>query len=119
MNLKASTTRKLLRGSGDLRHRPLSACSSAASLGLPSAAASSFGGSQRSRPRIGGSPGVLACQLRPACGTVNIAQNAWAGYYANVAVISYILKKRARLHDVVKNLSEQIAGRVSRPGRST
>ena len=44
-----------------------------------------------------------------ACGTVNIADNAWVGYEANLAVVSYVLKKNLGCKVVVKNLSEQVS----------
>jgi glycine betaine/proline transport system substrate-binding protein len=43
------------------------------------------------------------------CGTVKIAQNAWSGYYANVAVVSYILKNELGCDVQVKDIDEQTA----------
>jgi glycine betaine/proline transport system substrate-binding protein len=40
------------------------------------------------------------------CGTVTIAVNPWAGYEANVAVVSYVLEKRLGCTVVTKDLTE-------------
>lgn len=45
----------------------------------------------------------------PACGTVNVALNAWVGYTANAAVYDYVAKNRLGCTVVEKNLSEQIS----------
>jgi glycine betaine/proline transport system substrate-binding protein len=41
-----------------------------------------------------------------ACGTVNIAVNPWAGYDANVAVVSYLLREKLGCKVTTKNLTE-------------
>jgi glycine betaine/proline transport system substrate-binding protein len=43
------------------------------------------------------------------CGTVNLADNAWVGYEANLAVVSYVLKHNLGCKVVVKNISEEIS----------
>ncbi len=43
------------------------------------------------------------------CGTVTLANNAWVGYEANLAVVSYVLKHNLGCKVVVKNISEQIS----------
>ncbi len=43
------------------------------------------------------------------CGTVNLADNAWVGYEANLAVVSYVLKNDLGCKVVVKNISEEIS----------
>lgn len=43
------------------------------------------------------------------CGTVNLADNAWVGYEANLAVVSYIAKTQLGCNVVVKNISEEIS----------
>ena len=53
-------------------------------------------------------PASLPAQAA-ACGTVNLADNAWVGYEANLAVVSYVLKKNLGCKVVVKNLSEQVS----------
>ncbi|WP_030434926.1 ABC transporter substrate-binding protein [Actinoplanes subtropicus] len=40
------------------------------------------------------------------CGTVTIANNPWAGYAANTAVVAYLLKQKLGCQVVVKNLTE-------------
>lgn len=44
-----------------------------------------------------------------ACGTVNIADNPWVGYEADVAVIAYILKNSLGCTVNIKNLNEQVS----------
>lgn len=43
------------------------------------------------------------------CGTVTLADNAWVGYEANLAVVSYVLKHNLGCKVVVKNISEEIS----------
>jgi glycine betaine/proline transport system substrate-binding protein len=43
------------------------------------------------------------------CGTVTLADNAWVGYEANLAVVSYVLKKNLGCKVVIKNISEEIS----------
>jgi len=75
----------------------LSACSSAATPAASSGAA-------------GAAPGGSAAAAAGApCGTVNIADNAWVGYEADVAVIAYILKNELGCTVNIKQLSEQIS----------
>ncbi|WP_174844332.1 ABC transporter substrate-binding protein [Cryobacterium sp. Hh7] len=44
-----------------------------------------------------------------ACGTVNVAMNAWVGYTANAAVYSYVAKNELGCTVVQKDLNEQIS----------
>jgi glycine betaine/proline transport system substrate-binding protein len=44
-----------------------------------------------------------------ACGTVNVALNAWVGYTANAAVFSYVAENRLGCKVVQKDLSEQVS----------
>ncbi|WP_120521839.1 ABC transporter substrate-binding protein [Arthrobacter celericrescens] len=46
---------------------------------------------------------------KTACGTVNVAMNAWVGYTANAAVYSYVAKEKLGCNVVQKDLNEQIA----------
>src|SRR3954451_21551819 len=41
-----------------------------------------------------------------ACGTVSIANNPWAGYAADTAVVAYLMKQKLGCQVVVKNLTE-------------
>ena len=43
------------------------------------------------------------------CGTVTLADNAWVGYEANLAVVQYVLKHDLGCKVVVKNISEEIS----------
>ena len=43
------------------------------------------------------------------CGTVTLADNAWVGYEANLAVVQYVLKHNLGCKVVVKNISEEIS----------
>jgi glycine betaine/proline transport system substrate-binding protein len=55
------------------------------------------------------SAGAPAQAAAVKCGTVNLADNAWVGYEANLAVISYVLKTNLGCKVVVKNLTEQVS----------
>jgi glycine betaine/proline transport system substrate-binding protein len=57
------------------------------------------------QPRVP-APGVPA---GAACGTVTLAVNPWAGYEANLAVLSYLAKQRLHCTVVEKNISEDDA----------
>lgn len=46
---------------------------------------------------------------KAACGTVNVAMNAWVGYTANAAVYSYVAKEKLGCTVTQKDLNEQIA----------
>ena len=69
----------------------LSACSSGGAASAPATAAPASG-----------APAA-------ACGTVNLANNAWTGYEADLAVVAYLLKNNLGCDVVIKNLSEQIS----------
>lgn len=43
------------------------------------------------------------------CGTVTLADNAWVGYEANLAVVAYVAKHELGCNVVVKNISEEIS----------
>ena len=43
------------------------------------------------------------------CGTVTLADNAWVGYEANLAVVAYVAKNQLGCNVVVKNISEEIS----------
>ena len=43
------------------------------------------------------------------CGTVTLADNAWVGYEANLAVVAYVAKTNLGCKVVVKNISEEIS----------
>ena len=43
------------------------------------------------------------------CGTVTLADNAWVGYEANLAVVAYVAKTELGCNVVVKNISEEIS----------
>ena len=51
---------------------------------------------------------AAAASMAP-CGTVNMADNAWVGYEADLAVVAYLLKNDLGCTVNVKNLSEQVS----------
>lgn len=57
----------------------------------------------------GGSAQAGYTRAAAKCGTVNLADNAWVGYEANLAVIQYVLKNNLGCKVVVKNISEEIS----------
>lgn len=57
----------------------------------------------------GGSAQAGYTRAAAKCGTVNLADNAWVGYEANLAVVAYVLKNNLGCKVVVKNISEEIS----------
>ncbi|WP_199182255.1 ABC transporter substrate-binding protein [Cryobacterium sp. M91] len=57
----------------------------------------------------GASVNQSAADGATACGTVNVAMNAWVGYTANAAVYSYVAKNELGCTVVQKDLNEQIS----------
>ena len=43
------------------------------------------------------------------CGNLNLADNAWVGYEADLAVVAYLAKTQLGCNVVVKNLNEQVS----------
>lgn len=60
-----------------------------------------------SSTKVASSSGTPATSTK--CGTVTLADNAWVGYEANVAVIAYIAKNDLGCNVVIKNISEEIS----------
>ncbi len=82
----------------------LSACSGSAASPAASGAASESAATSAAASES------AAASVAPAkCGTVNVADNPWVGYEANVAVIAYLLKNELGCDVVIKNLNEQIS----------
>ena len=106
VNLKGSTLRRLAVGAAVLAI-VLSACTSGGASS-PSASENGAGASAGTAPS-GGESAAPSSAAPVACGTVNLADNAWVGYEAHLAVICYILKNELGCDVVVKNLSEQIS----------
>ncbi|WP_235215741.1 ABC transporter substrate-binding protein [Phaeacidiphilus oryzae] len=46
---------------------------------------------------------------KAACGTVNLADNPWVGYEADVAVVSYLAKTRLGCDVQIKHITEQVS----------
>lgn len=44
-----------------------------------------------------------------ACGTVNIADNPWVGYEADVAVVAYLAKNKLHCNVQIKHITEQVS----------
>ncbi len=98
MNFANTTVRRLAAGAAVLAIA-VSACSSSGATTAPSMAASQPAASTGSSP---------AASLA-ACGTVNIADNAWVGYEADVAVVAYLLKNELGCTVNIKNITEQVS----------
>jgi glycine betaine/proline transport system substrate-binding protein len=61
--------------------------------------------------KVGGSGGggsTSGAAAKP-CGTVNLADNAWVGYEADLAVVSYVLKNKLNCTVNVKHINEQVS----------
>jgi glycine betaine/proline transport system substrate-binding protein len=55
--------------------------------------------------KVGTTPPATAAP----CGTVNIASNAWVGYTANLAVVSYVLKTKLGCEVKSQDLAEEVS----------
>jgi glycine betaine/proline transport system substrate-binding protein len=90
----------------------VSACSGSAATTAPSAAASE---AATTAPTTAASeaastaPSAAAAATMAPCGTVNVADNAWVGYEADVAVVAYLLKNELGCTVNIKNISEQVS----------
>ena len=102
MNFANTTVRRLAAGAAVLAIA-VSACSSSGATTAPSTAASQPAASTAAR--TGSSPAASLA----ACGTVNIADNAWVGYEADVAVVAYLLKNELGCTVNIKNITEQVS----------
>ncbi len=80
----------------------LSACTGAAST--PGASSASSAGQSAAA-----SAGASSSAGAQKCGTVNLADNPWVGYEADVAVVAYLLKNELGCTVNIKNLNEQIS----------
>jgi glycine betaine/proline transport system substrate-binding protein len=56
----------------------------------------------------GGASSGGGAAVKP-CGTVNLADNAWVGYEANLAVVAYVLKNKLKCNVNVKHINEQVS----------
>jgi len=56
-----------------------------------------------------GSGGSASGGASKPCGTVNLADNAWVGYEANLAVVAYVLKNKLGCNVNVKHINEQVS----------
>src|SRR5262245_39270877 len=64
--------------------------------------------------KIPSTPAAGATSSKP-CGTVNIADNPWVGYEADVAVVAYVLKTKLNCKVNVKNLTEEVSWQGFQP----
>lgn len=85
----------------------VSACSGSAAS--PAASAAPAVSTAPSTPAGASEAPSQAAASLAACGTVNIADNAWVGYEADVAVVGYLLKHELGCDVVVKNIDEQVS----------
>lgn len=86
----------------------VSACSGSAATPVPSAAPSTAASTAPSTAASTAPSQAAAATMAP-CGTVNIADNAWVGYEADVAVVSYLLKNDLGCTVNIKNIDEQVS----------
>jgi glycine betaine/proline transport system substrate-binding protein len=78
-----------------------------AAAGAASAAASAAGGAASAAASAAG--GASAAAAAAPCGKVNIAQNPWVGYEADVAVVNYVLTNKLGCDVKVTDVDEQIS----------
>ena len=84
-----------------------SAALAVAGCGGAKVGASSSGSNSSSSSTSGSSAGSTAA-AKP-CGTLNLADNAWVGYEADVAVISYIATTKLGCTVKLQHISEQVS----------
>ncbi len=112
MKLADTTTRRLAAGAAVLAIL-VSACSGSAATTAPSAAVSTAPSAAPASGAPASAPASEAAASTAAsaapCGTVNLADNAWVGYEADVAVINYLLVNKLGCTVNIKNISEQVA----------
>ncbi len=113
LNLADSTVRRLAAGAAVLSIL-VSACSgSAASPSVTPAsaapAATSASPASMAPESAAASPSQAAATSMAPCGTVNIADNPWVGYEADVAVVDYLLRTQLGCTTSIKALSEQVS----------
>jgi len=85
---------------------------SSVAAGAKSAAASAIAGAQSAAASAaagGASAGASAVAAAAPCGKVNIAQNPWVGYEADVAVVNYVLANKLGCDVKVTDVDEQIS----------
>jgi glycine betaine/proline transport system substrate-binding protein len=84
---------------------------SSVAAGAKSAAASAVAGAKSAGASAvaGAASAAAAGGAAKDCGTVNIAQNPWVGYEANVAVVNYVLTNSLGCDVKVTDVDEQIA----------
>ena len=82
----------------------LAACSGA-KVGASNNATTASSGTT-SGPVSGTSAPTVAAKK---CGTVNLADNAWVGYEADIAVVSYLMKTKLGCTVNLKHISEQVS----------
>ena len=59
---------------------------------------------------VGASSGTSASPVAgKKCGTVNLADNAWVGYEADIAVVAYLMKTKLGCTVNLKHISEQVS----------
>jgi glycine betaine/proline transport system substrate-binding protein len=106
LNLADTTARRLAAGAAVLAI-VVSACSSSAATPAPTTAPTEAASAAPSEA-MSAAPSEAAASMAP-CGTVNIADNAWVGYEADVAVVAYLLKNELGCDVQIKQISEQVS----------
>jgi glycine betaine/proline transport system substrate-binding protein len=113
LNLERTAIRRLAVGTAIVAIL-VSACSGSAASTAPSVAPSTAASTAPSTaastaPSTAASTAPSTAASLAACGTVNIADNPWIGYEADVAVVAYLLKNQLGCTVNVKTLTEQVS----------
>ncbi len=106
MSLRGTITGRLTVGLA-VSALVFSACTGAAATASPEASSAPSTAASPSSAAVSSQPSVAA-SLAP-CGTVNIAENAWVGYQADAAVVSYLLEKKLGCKVVKKTIDESVS----------
>ena len=113
LNLADTTMRRAAAGAAVVAIL-VAACSGSASTPAPTAAptvaptTAASAAPSAAASAASQAPSQAAASLA-ACGTVNIADNAWVGYEADVAVVAYLLKNDLNCTVNIKTLTEQVS----------
>lgn len=67
------------------------------------------GGSSKAGGSAAAGGSSTAVAVKKQCGTVNLADNPWVGYEADVAVVAYLAKTKLHCNVQIKHITEQVS----------
>lgn len=109
MNLERPTIRRLAVGAAIMAILVSACTGSAASPAASTAPSTAASTAPSTAASTAPSTAPSTAASLAACGNVNIADNPWIGYEADVAVVAYLLKNQLGCTVNVKTLTEQVS----------